>query len=277
VQPPVPLQPPDQPPNDEPAVGDAVSVTFVPLAKLFEHAPGQLIAPSPITVPDPLPASETVRVSDARGIAVNVAVTFLAELIATVQLPVPLHPPPDQPANRDPEAGLAANVMFCPRGSGFEHVPGQEMPPPLTRPLPVPEMEVVSRKELPVGLVVVHDRYVRVAVTLRPWLGLAVIESAIVPLGSPAILMLLVIWERASVLNTRPLTLIVTLTHRTPAGRLRWIVTLRPLTHCLAEGKLNADPGEMDTRLRAALAIAGPSARRENGQASSEEAVAAAW
>jgi hypothetical protein len=58
---PVPLQAPDQPVNAEPALGVAVSVMGVPLAKLALHVVPQLIpAGSLVTVPVPLPESCTV-------------------------------------------------------------------------------------------------------------------------------------------------------------------------------------------------------------------------
>ena len=44
----------------------------------------------------------------------NVAVTLCAELIAIVQVPVPEHPPPDQPANVEPEAAVAVSVTDVP-------------------------------------------------------------------------------------------------------------------------------------------------------------------
>jgi hypothetical protein len=47
---------------------------------------------------------------------VNVAVTLVAALRFTTQLPVPLHPPPLQPANVLPAAGLAVSVTFVNEG-----------------------------------------------------------------------------------------------------------------------------------------------------------------
>ena len=45
----------------------------------------------------------------------NCAFTVCAALMVTMQLPVPLHPAPDQPAKVEPAAGLAVNVtnVFC--------------------------------------------------------------------------------------------------------------------------------------------------------------------
>jgi hypothetical protein len=44
----------------------------------------------------------------------NVAVTLWPEFIVTVQLPVPVQPPPDQPAKREPEAADAVSVTEVP-------------------------------------------------------------------------------------------------------------------------------------------------------------------
>ena len=48
------------------------------------------------------------------GINVNVAVTEATDVIVTVHAPVPLHPPPLQPANVDPAAGDALSVTELP-------------------------------------------------------------------------------------------------------------------------------------------------------------------
>jgi hypothetical protein len=66
----------------------------------------QLI-PTPVTVPVPVPALFTVNVE---GGGVNAAVTFVAAVIVTMQVPVPTQPPPDHPVNVDPFAGAAVNV-----------------------------------------------------------------------------------------------------------------------------------------------------------------------
>lgn len=59
---PVPLQPPDQPENDEPAAGVAVSVTAVPVAKFAVHVLPQLIPDGLLLiVPLPEPPAETVN------------------------------------------------------------------------------------------------------------------------------------------------------------------------------------------------------------------------
>ena len=59
------------------------------------------------TVPVPLPAGVTVR---RYLLSVKVAVTVLAALIVTLQVPVPEQPPPDQPVKLEPVACAAVNV-----------------------------------------------------------------------------------------------------------------------------------------------------------------------
>ena len=56
---PVPVQPPpDQPPNVEPVLGVAVSVTAVPLVKLAEHVVPHVIPDGELlTEPVPVPAN----------------------------------------------------------------------------------------------------------------------------------------------------------------------------------------------------------------------------
>jgi hypothetical protein len=99
--------PPDQPANSEPDAAAAVRVTCVPEAKLAEHVlPQSIPAGELVTVPEP--ASSTVSVS----VAVNVAVTVVAALSVTVQVAaVPEQPPPDQPANSEPDAAEAVSVI----------------------------------------------------------------------------------------------------------------------------------------------------------------------
>src|SRR6058998_3905639 len=94
---PVPEQlPPLQPAKVEPAAGAAVSVTAVPLANAAAQVvPQATPAGALVTVPLPTPALVTVSVKD--WIA-KVAVTEVAALIVTVQVPVPEQPPPLQPA-----------------------------------------------------------------------------------------------------------------------------------------------------------------------------------
>jgi hypothetical protein len=76
---------------------------------------------------------------------VNVAVTVSALLTVVWQVvEVPEHPLPDQPANEDPEAGVAVNVTWVPGATLAPQVPGQLIPPPDTDPAPEPATETVN-------------------------------------------------------------------------------------------------------------------------------------
>ena len=59
-----------------------------------------------MTVPDPVPASVTLRVTAARE---NVAVTEVFVLTVTTHGAVPVHAPP-HPVNVEPATGAAVNV-----------------------------------------------------------------------------------------------------------------------------------------------------------------------
>jgi hypothetical protein len=149
VHAPVPLQPaPDQPLKVDPGNGVALRVTWLPCRTLAEQVPGQLIPP-PVTVPDPDPASVTFSISAGTGVAAKVAVTDFCAVIVTVQVDLPLQPAPDQPENVDAALAVAVSTTFRPFDSTTEQVLGQEMPPPATRPVPLPASATVRR--LPVA------------------------------------------------------------------------------------------------------------------------------
>jgi hypothetical protein len=126
VQLPVPVQPPPlHPVKSEPAAALADNVTLVPLAKLALHVPGQLIPVGTlVTMPEPLPAI----VTDNAKFMTNVAVTVCAALIVTVQLPVPVQPPPFHPVKVEFAAALADNVTLVPLAKLALQVPGQLIP-----------------------------------------------------------------------------------------------------------------------------------------------------
>src|SRR5439155_649690 len=113
AQGPGPEQPPPlQPVKVEPAAGVAVNVTAVPLAKLAVQVRPQLIPTGAlVTVPLPVPALLTVSATVGRA---KVAVTVVAALRVTVQVPVPEHPPPLQPVKVEPAAGVAVSVTAVP-------------------------------------------------------------------------------------------------------------------------------------------------------------------
>ena len=114
VQMPVPVHAPLQPPKVEPAAGVAVRVIGVPLsytAEQFAAVSGQSKRPAlEDTLPRPVPALATVRMNVC---GLKVAVTDRAALMVTVQMPVPVHAPP-QPPKVEPAAGVAVRVTGVP-------------------------------------------------------------------------------------------------------------------------------------------------------------------
>ncbi len=145
TQVPVPVQPPPvQPPKVEPAVGAAVNVTLVPGVKdAAQVAPHAMPAGAEVTVPVPVPLFETVSWT---GVAVNVAVTVVAALIVSTQVPVPVQPPPVQPPKVEPAVGAAVNVTLVPVLNDAAQVAPHAMPAgdEVTVPVPVPLFETVS-------------------------------------------------------------------------------------------------------------------------------------
>ena len=137
LQLPVPPQAPPQPAKLEPLAGVAVRLTCVPAAKLALHVVPQLI-PAGALLTVPLPVSPTVSVKEDGGFCENVADTFCTAFMVTVQLPVPLHAPP-QPANPQPAAGVAVKLTKVPRVKPALQVAPQLIPAGelVTVPLPV--------------------------------------------------------------------------------------------------------------------------------------------
>jgi len=79
----------------------------------------------------------------------KVAVAAFAADIVSVHVPMPVQPPvPDQPANRDPAAGVAVRVTTAPLAKVVAQVAPQAMPAGLdvTVPLPVPALVTVNAK-----------------------------------------------------------------------------------------------------------------------------------
>jgi hypothetical protein len=98
-----------------------------------------------VTVPFPDPVLFTVSV----GAKLNVATTVWLVAMTVVQVPVPLHPPPLQPAKTDPNASVAVSVTVLPVGN--EALAALQPPPQLipdgllvTVPVPVPALVTVS-------------------------------------------------------------------------------------------------------------------------------------
>jgi hypothetical protein len=67
-----------------------------------------------VTVPVPVPLRATVRVKGPPLWLAKVAATETSALIVTVQVPVPLQPPPFQPTKAHPDAGVAVRVTTVP-------------------------------------------------------------------------------------------------------------------------------------------------------------------
>src|SRR5437667_5342956 len=125
-----------------------VGVTAVRPVDQAEQAPAHLI-PVGALVTVPLPAPDLVTES-ARDGRVKVAATEVAALTVTVQVPVPAHPPPLQPANVEPVAAAAVKVTAVPLVYEAEHVAPQLMPPELLVTVPLPVPALVTVKEEPV-------------------------------------------------------------------------------------------------------------------------------
>jgi hypothetical protein len=84
----------------------------------------------------PRPSIETANPGVS---AVNVAVTFWLALTVTVQGPMPEQPPPLQPVNVEPVAGVAVSVTEVPDANGAEHVSGQAIPAGSLETVPTPD------------------------------------------------------------------------------------------------------------------------------------------
>jgi len=149
---PVPEQPPpDQPANEEPLEGDAVSVTEVLYAKVVKQvAPHEIPPGLDVTVPAPVPAAVT---ESEYWLRLKAAVTPVAAVTETTHVPVPVHPPPDQPMNVEPVEVVAVSVTDVPLTKLDEQVVPQLMPVGAddTLPMPVPVRVTVRRYELGVA------------------------------------------------------------------------------------------------------------------------------
>src|SRR2546422_6784133 len=74
------------------------------------------------------------------SVTANIALTVVAALSVTEQVPVPEQPPPLQPVKVEPAAGAAVKVTAVPLADAAAHVAPQEMPagPPVSGPVPGP-------------------------------------------------------------------------------------------------------------------------------------------
>jgi hypothetical protein len=129
--------------NVEPAAGVAVKVTSVPTSNEAEQLEPQSIPSGElVTEPDPVPDLDTPSVSV--DTVSNVAVTDSAALIVTWQVPVPEHPPPDQPVNVEPAAGVAVSVTTVPSPNRVEQLELQSIPAGLLVTVPLPVVTTLS-------------------------------------------------------------------------------------------------------------------------------------
>jgi hypothetical protein len=141
----LPVQAPPQPTNVDPGAGLAPSRTKDPLGKEALHAVPQLIPIGLLsTVPLPGPAFVTVNTNPG----MKVPVTDLEAVIATVQAAVPLQAPL-QPANIDPQAGVAVSCTTDPVMKLALQVAPQLIPLGLLITVPFPAPAFVTVKTNP--------------------------------------------------------------------------------------------------------------------------------
>jgi hypothetical protein len=90
------------------------------------------------------------------GWSVKFAVTDVADVIVTTQLPVPVQPPPDHPLNVEPVDGVATSVTIELMSNIELHDEPQLMPAGVesTEPLPLPVLLTVSENCLRVNVAV---------------------------------------------------------------------------------------------------------------------------
>lgn len=112
----VPEHTPFHPVNVLPDWGVAESETEVPKGNEAEQVPDVQLSPEGtlVTVPDPLPENETLKVfGELDVLDEKIAETEAEEVRVTTQLPVPEHIPP-HPEKLYPLAGVAARVTEVP-------------------------------------------------------------------------------------------------------------------------------------------------------------------
>ncbi len=141
----VPEHPPPLQPAKRPLDNETSKVMLEAAGKFAEHVGSQLMPAGVLdTVPDPVPVcilfTASVNVPLPPDV-LNVAVTVVFEFNVSVQLPVP-EQPPLQPANEEPEDGVAIKVTTVPEENDLEQLEPQLMPEGLlvTVPVPVPDL-----------------------------------------------------------------------------------------------------------------------------------------
>ena len=138
----------------------------VPPVQMRLVAAGVQVAVSVELPPAVIEAGLALRVhTGVATLIVNVAVTLWAALMLTVQLPVPLHAPP-QPVKVLPVAGVAVRVTLAPLLNDALQVEPQLMPAGVLVTVPVPLL-LIART--------------RVVVTVTMALAAAPVPPALVP------------------------------------------------------------------------------------------------
>src|SRR2546427_8503069 len=105
-------------------------------------APQVMLVGLLVTVPTPAPAAETV----STNVRVKVAVTEVSVVMTTTHGAVPAQPPPLQPVNTEPGAGLAVRVTVASLANLAEQGDPQSIPAgaAVHVPLPAPAVETVT-------------------------------------------------------------------------------------------------------------------------------------
>lgn len=149
----MPEHAPLQPVKMEVASGVAVRVTVVAAVnEAVQVVPQSMPAGIEVTVPEPEPARTTVS---EMGAGEKVATTSVAADSMTVQVPEPMHAPP-QPEKTEPVPATAVSVTRVPVEKVLMQSPVQSTPAgdEVTRPLPTPEKRTESGSETVVNVAV---------------------------------------------------------------------------------------------------------------------------
>lgn len=153
----VPLHTPFHPWKTLPDCVVGVRVTFVPLRNEPVQVSPEQVRPDGLlrTLPLPSPVRVTLKELDGGGLGAKFALTEAEDVDrATTQGPLPVQAPL-QPEKVLPPLGAAVSVTLVPCENVPEHVPLEQVTPPVTIPLPPPAR--VTLKELDSGGVTAND------------------------------------------------------------------------------------------------------------------------
>jgi len=126
-----------------PNAADPLLNVTVPVGVAVPEA-GETFAVKVTLVPALACGVETVNAVVVVVFRLNVPVTDCAILIVTVQLPVPVQPPPLHPIKSEPAAALADNVTLVPLAKLTLQVPGQLIPLGTLATVPEPLPAIVT-------------------------------------------------------------------------------------------------------------------------------------